>query len=62
MRIIRVSSPGTSWVYLLDINGKILEAADEIRDAKRVDGWIEQIKPRRSHGLTRKQFLMRKYS
>lgn len=45
MRIIRVSGKGASWLYLLDANGKILEVADEIRDAKRVDGWIEKIQP-----------------
>lgn len=49
MRIMRVSSGASSWLYLLDTNGKILEVADEIRDAKRVDGWIEKIQPLNYH-------------
>lgn len=46
MRIMRVSAKsGASWLWLLDANGKILEVAHEIRDAVRIDGWIERIKP-----------------
>lgn len=45
MRIMRVSGKGVSWLYLLDAHGKIIEVADEIRDAKRVDEWIKRIKP-----------------